>query len=443
MQKHNILMRIIVCLLLLIACFSMFPMRVQAVTITPTQIDSIKNANKQVGCGGKYGPITYKEFLEKYLMPAYKCYLFSGMSPGLTLAQLGQEGGYGCSSLSVQENNFWGMKCTGGGDAGHGVTHEKSSKKYTDAKGYIDYYRKHSSPTQAFLDRPYFFWKSTYYPHIKEKLKNGTANTWESMLDESTQPDWEKYCPGSPYRSTLRKMCKQELTYFYKYDDEAFLVGTLIALGQYKMGDPIMICGKAYYPGDRNTYNGQMVTLDEKMIGEDGTKISEGSAGTSGTAGVLGSTEPTPTPEPQLLKERQLEYSEWLVLENIRGILQDDRDGKLVSWIRVPGIIFGVLLILYGLLLVMAYYIDVFNPFTSFSVTEKLTFGKCNALSPEMYKSEGKWTEDGKRNLSLVTIISRAATCIVIGALFIDINTVLGWFLQLYLWIGDLINNKL
>lgn len=376
-------------------------------------------------CGG--GKITIEEMYKKLLMPAYKCYLYSGMSVAATIGQAAQESGYGTTELATKHNNYWGMKCTKT-DAGHNITHTPSGY-YTDSLNSTDKYRAYPNAELAFLDRPYFFWESSYYPHIKAMLENGTCNTYQNMFSAETQKDWTSYC-SADYRNTVTSLIKQNNFAFYKLDDEAYTVGLLIHLGLYKDGDPIMINGEEYYPGQRRTYKGQYITLEGAKVGDDGSLVTDNS----------GTTAVEEKPKNWMPDKTLLTYEQWKFMEKTKVYLEEAKEKKLSSFITVPGIIFGVLLILYGILLLLAYWIDLYNTFLTFSLVEFLTFGKCCPLSPEMYKQEGAWTDTGKRNITIRHVLFRVALCVIVGAVFTNMQNVYSWFYVLYLYITDLIN---
>ena len=135
------------------------------------------------------------------------------------------------------------------------------------------------------------------------------------------------------------------------------------------------------------------------------------------------------------LGKEELSYEDWVRLEEIRKELEENKKTGWLSFITVPTIIFGVLLILYGILLVVAYWIDVFNNFGDFSFLHYLTFKK---VYPVMNEEDKQYANCASTNVKYVTkkwVFTTFAICVIIGALFISYMDLLQLLLNVYLWV--------
>lgn len=403
---------IFVIIQLLIMCCLPLSVHAEGSKITPAYNTADDKYLSKGTSGG-----SMEEFYKKYLMPAYKCYLVSGLSPALTLAQLAEESGWGSSKLARTDNNYWGMKCnysTTKSCKGHGVTHTESGY-YTDSINSTDTYRKYATVDDAFLDRPAFFFGSQYYPNITEMMKTGECRTADALLSPKTQSDWSNYC-NSGYRNHIKELVN---TYnIHKLDDEAYLVGLLERLGLYKNGDPIKIGDKTYYPGCGTLYTGELFT----------------SGSTGSTSGSTTVVIPTPTPKPPIT------YSEWAYMMSVKDKLDNQNRGILFHVTRVAGMIFGVLIMIYGILLLLAYFIDIFNNFADFSLFNMLTFKRLYPVTPESKDIVPKQLENGQKVVSIKDVVIRVIICFVVGILFCDITNLYTWLCTIYYWVNTRTN---
>lgn len=137
-----------------------------------------------------------------------------------------------------------------------------------------------------------------------------------------------------------------------------------------------------------------------------------------------------------LNSKKLLTYEEWKRMQEVKNQLADKREKSWTKYITVPTMIFGVLLILYAILLWLAYWIDVFNVFTEFSFLHFMTFKK---VYPVMNEDEMKYYNSGG-NVKYVTkkwVLKTSIICVCIGALFISYMDLLQLLLNVYYWVTD------
>lgn len=401
-------------------------------TVTPVTLTEadLKQLQKPTSGG------SVEEFYKKHLMAAYKLYLVTGMSTAATIGQLAMESGWGSSSLTTKYHSYWGMKCNySKGNKkckGHGETHFESTI-YTDGGNHDDTYRAYPSMEHAFMDRPYFFFESPYYPVLTQKLKDGTADTYQSYFDLSTQEDWSSYCSES-YRRDIIGIIEGPQG-IAKLDNEAFTVAMLEHLGLYKNGDPIKVGSNVYYPGTKSVYNG------EKIMPLDGSSQPTTQVSTQVPTGGSNIAypdindfiiiKPGEIQKIELEPVEQLKYDDYKAIADARDYLSNLKVLILPRAISVLLIWSGAIILFYCILLFMAHLVDISAGGFNLPCLTLLTFGRMRSIPNALEGDVPPKSDNGKLNISTRKLIPR----LMIGASF----GILCWQIEYVMYIITLI----
>lgn len=425
--KFNICMIMILTIVFSIVCdFSTPIVYAAGSTVTPATLTDDDLKKLTYGTSGG----TMEEFYKKHLMSAYKLYLATGMSTAASLGQLALESGWGSTKLATKFYNFWGMKCNykhrgWTSCKGHGVTHYESDN-FTDSINSNDTYRAYTSMDAAFMDRPAFFYESSYYPNITEKLKNGTANTYQSLFDSSTQKDWSSYC-NSGYRTEVTKLIegRQGLA---KLDDEAFVVAMLEHLGLYKNGDPIQVGDKTFYPGTKSVYQGESIVIGTNPSVNNPTGGSNIAYPDINDFIII---KPGEIQKIELEPVEQLKYDEYKAIADAKDYLSNQEVLILPRAISVLLIWSGAIILFYCILLFLAHMVDISAGGFNLPCLTLLTFGRMRSIPNALEGDVPPKSDNGKLNISTRKLIPR----LMIGASF----GILCWQIEYVMYIITLI----
>jgi hypothetical protein len=137
-----------------------------------------------------------------------------------------------------------------------------------------------------------------------------------------------------------------------------------------------------------------------------------------------------------------LSYEDWNRLKEIKGELNRTLSSRLMSITRVVTMVFGVLIIFYSMILVMAYWLDVFNVLLEFSLLNFLTFKR---LYPITSKDDIEYISYSGGDVKYVTfwnIIFIMIVGVAIGVLFIFTSPVIEFLVWVYFklttWVGGM-----
>lgn len=135
---------------------------------------------------------------------------------------------------------------------------------------------------------------------------------------------------------------------------------------------------------------------------------------------------------------KELTYKDWLRLQEIKKELDTDLDSKLMSIIRVICIFFGLSLIIYSILLVIFYWIDVLNTFMELSILNIVTFKRLYPISNN-YEHEYLSHSNGYKYVTFWHMLVLMIVGIIVGLVFIFHSPVINFLLFLYYKISSLI----
>lgn len=135
----------------------------------------------------------------------------------------------------------------------------------------------------------------------------------------------------------------------------------------------------------------------------------------------------------------KITYDEWQKMKDIENELTYNKDMWLVRVINVVALCFGSFLIIFAVLICLAYWFDIFNTFTDFSLLQFISFGN---LYPIEDKDDIPYTgaENGSvKYVTFMNVLLIAFICCVCGILFINLNFIIGKILFIYSYILELL----
>jgi hypothetical protein len=134
------------------------------------------------------------------------------------------------------------------------------------------------------------------------------------------------------------------------------------------------------------------------------------------------------------MDNKPLTYDEWTRLQEIKNELESTKASSLMKMIRVSSIIFGVFILIYVMILMLAYLIDIAGFGNEFSILYLITFKR---LYPIWSKNDLEYVSPaaGVKNDKYVTFIYMVIVMIAgvaIGLLFIMNNLIIKFLVWIY-----------
>lgn len=142
------------------------------------------------------------------------------------------------------------------------------------------------------------------------------------------------------------------------------------------------------------------------------------------------------------INQSSLTYQQFERMQQIRNFLSQSNQTELQTIIAVVTMVFGIFIIFYSILLMIAYWLDIFNVLIDFSFLHILTRGR---LYPIASKDALDYVTFGQGQVKYVTIKDILIIMffgLIVGVLFIDFTPVLQFLLYMYFtiktWMGGL-----
>lgn len=142
----------------------------------------------------------------------------------------------------------------------------------------------------------------------------------------------------------------------------------------------------------------------------------------------------------KLQTAEQLSYTEWKYLKDVEDFLAEDKIDNSKKFFTVPVVIFGIFIIIYGILIALAYLIDIFNNFFDFSILYFMTFKR---VYPVASKTELEYInkKDGVKYVTFRWVYMTFSLCVIIGFLFVNYTWILGVFSGIFYTVRDFMNS--
>lgn len=131
----------------------------------------------------------------------------------------------------------------------------------------------------------------------------------------------------------------------------------------------------------------------------------------------------------------KLSYEDWRSMQSIKAQLQQNKDLWLIRLLNIMMIVMGVGLIIFAVLICLAYWIDIFNTLADFSILQFISFGN---MFPVESKDLIPYVSESKGNIKYVTfkdVLFIAGVCVAVGVLFMNSSTVVTTIIYLYNYI--------
>ena len=124
----------------------------------------------------------------------------------------------------------------------------------------------------------------------------------------------------------------------------------------------------------------------------------------------------------------------------MEDFLAEDKIDNSKKFFTVPVVIFGIFIIIYGILIALAYLIDIFNNFFDFSILYFMTFKR---VYPVASKTELEYInkKDGVKYVTFRWVYMTFSLCVIIGFLLVNYTWILGVFSGIFYTVRDFMNS--
>lgn len=139
-------------------------------------------------------------------------------------------------------------------------------------------------------------------------------------------------------------------------------------------------------------------------------------------------------------KVTELTYQEWLAVQEIKGELQYYKDRWVIDVLNVTSIVLGITLMIFAALFVLAYWVDIFNTFTEFSILNYISFGN---LYPVTDDDMGFYMQQQRENCRYVTfkdIIILVCIMLAMGLFFLNVQSIITFIIYIYSYLMEVLN---
>lgn len=131
-------------------------------------------------------------------------------------------------------------------------------------------------------------------------------------------------------------------------------------------------------------------------------------------------------------KPDDLTYTDWKAMQEIKGEIEAKQDNVLIQIMRNLSLVIGVLLEIFALLFIFAYWFDIFNTFLDIKILYILSRGN---MYPVWHKEEMQYLSEYQGKVRFVTFpyfLKVAILSIFLGVLFMNFTPLLVFFTWIY-----------
>lgn len=139
-------------------------------------------------------------------------------------------------------------------------------------------------------------------------------------------------------------------------------------------------------------------------------------------------------------KVTELTYQEWLAVQEIKGELQYYKDRWIIDVLNIVSMVLGVALMIFASLFILAYWIDIFNTFTDFSILQYISFGNLYSVSSD---DMGFYMNQHQGNCKYVTfkdVLIIACIMIAMGLVFMNVQSIISFIIYIYSYLMGVLN---
>ena len=138
----------------------------------------------------------------------------------------------------------------------------------------------------------------------------------------------------------------------------------------------------------------------------------------------------------------KLTYEDWLDIQRIEKELNNNKEMWIVGVMNVMSILIGIFLIVFSVLICLAYWIDVLNTLTDFSVLQFISFGRMYPVATDEAETYLRDSKGKTKFVKFKDVLFIAFICCAIGILFMEVHTVVQVIVSLYNYIMTTIGGK-
>lgn len=130
-----------------------------------------------------------------------------------------------------------------------------------------------------------------------------------------------------------------------------------------------------------------------------------------------------------------LTFVEWLRIRDIEEELKAVKNSLIVRIINTSLIVIGTMILIIGILMIFAYWFDVLNTFTSFSILNFISFGR---IYPVMNKDILQYTEKSRRLVTFKDVMLRVMILWITGFMLYESNIIIEIIIKIYLYLSGI-----
>ena len=132
----------------------------------------------------------------------------------------------------------------------------------------------------------------------------------------------------------------------------------------------------------------------------------------------------------------KLTYEDWKAMQSIKSELDYNKDTWLIRIFNVLSIVIGVFLIVFAILFMLAYWVDIFNTLTDFSILQFISFGNLYPIATDETGAYLRSLHDSKTKYVKFKDVLIIALCMIgAGILFMNVSFLVSIIVSMYNYI--------
>lgn len=128
----------------------------------------------------------------------------------------------------------------------------------------------------------------------------------------------------------------------------------------------------------------------------------------------------------------RLTYGDWLKMQDIKDELNYKKDTWLIRFMNVLSMIMGTILIVFAILFLMAYWVDIFNTFSDVSILHFISFGNLYPVADKMTEAYLKNSMGNTKFVTFKDVLILAIIMIACGILFLNTFTLINFIVHVF-----------
>lgn len=130
-----------------------------------------------------------------------------------------------------------------------------------------------------------------------------------------------------------------------------------------------------------------------------------------------------------------LTYGDWQKMQGIKEKLANDKDMWLIRVMNVVSLVFGTFLIIFAILFMMAYWIDIFNTFTGVSILHFISMGNLYPITDDITEDYLKNSMPNTKFVNFKQVLIIACIMIAAGILFLNTFYIIDFLVKTFNYI--------